>query len=105
MTAQQVIDDDAGHWVAMGPHGRLSATAARDNLQRSRRWLDKVFVERLWRSVQFGEVDLRAHDSIAVASASLDRYFAFYNSERRHQPLNRRTPETEYYESAVRLAG
>ena len=105
MTAQQGINDDAGRWVAMGQHGRLFATAARDNLQQTGRWLDNVFVERLRRRVKFAEVYLRAHDSIAVASASLDRHFALYNSERRHQPLARRTPESEYYESAVRLAG
>jgi len=68
------------------------------------RWLDNVFVERLWRSVKYEEVYLRAYDSIAAARASLGRYFAFYNSERRHQSLDRRTPDSVYYESAVRLA-
>lgn len=68
------------------------------------RWIDNVFVERLWRSVKYEEVYLRAYDSINVARASLGRYFRFYNTERRHQSLDRRTPEGVYYESAVRLA-
>ena len=43
-------------------------------------------------------------DSMAAAKASLGRYFAFYNTERRHQSLDRRTPDSVYYESAARMA-
>lgn len=68
------------------------------------RWVDNVFVERLWRSVKYEEVYLKAYDSIADARSSLERYFAFYNTERRHQSLDRRTPDSVYYESAARLA-
>ncbi len=68
------------------------------------RWVDNVFVERLWRSVKYEEVYLKAYDSMADARASLGRYFAFYNTERRHQSLDRRTPDGVYYESAARLA-
>ena len=41
---------------------------------------------------------------MAAAKASLGRYFAFYNTERRHQSLNRRTPDSVYYESAAKMA-
>ena len=68
------------------------------------RWVDNVFVERLWRSVKYEEVYLKAYDSIAAARASLGRYFAFYNTERRHQSLDRRTPDSVYYPTAARLA-
>ena len=68
------------------------------------RWVDNVFVERLWRSVKYEEVYLKAYDSMADARASLGRYFTFYNTERRHQSLDRRTPDGVYYESAARLA-
>jgi len=54
--------------------------------------------------VKYEEAYLRAYDSIAAARASLGRYFAFYNSERRHQSLDRQTPDGVDYESAVRLA-
>jgi len=47
---------------------------------------------------------LRAYDSVADARSSLERYFVFYNTERRHQSLDRRTPDSVYYESAARLA-
>ena len=68
------------------------------------RWLDNVFVERLWRSVKYEEVYLRAYASIAEAKASLARYFEFYNSKRRHQALDRRAPDAVYYQSAARKA-
>jgi putative transposase len=54
--------------------------------------------------VKYEEVYLKAYDSMAAARASLGRYFAFYNTERRHQLLDRQTPDSVYYESAARLA-
>ena len=54
--------------------------------------------------MKYEEVYLKAYDSIAAARASLGRYFAFYNTERRHQSLDRRTPDSVYYQSAARLA-
>lgn len=68
------------------------------------RWVDNVFVERLWRSVKYEEVYLKAYDDIRSARVSLGNYFEFYNSERRHQSLDRQTPDQVYYESATRMA-
>jgi putative transposase len=59
-------------------------------------WRDNVFVERLWRSVKYEEVYLRAYDSVSDARASLGRYLAFYNSKRPHSSLGARTPEQAY---------
>ncbi len=59
--------------------------------------VDNVFVERLWRSVKYEEVYLKAYDSMSDARASLGIYFDFYNTERRHQSLGRRTPDRVYY--------
>ena len=68
------------------------------------RWVDNVFVERLWRSVKYEEVYLKAYDSIGAARASLGEYFTFYNSKRRHQSLDRQTPDSVYYQDAAKLA-
>ena len=68
------------------------------------RWVDNVFVERLWRSVKYEEVYLKAYDDIRSARASLGIYFEFYNSERRHQSLDRQTPDQVYYDNATRMA-
>jgi putative transposase len=60
-------------------------------------WRDNVFVERLWRSVKYEEVYLRAYDSVGDARASLRRYLAFYNAIRPHSSLDARTPDNAYF--------
>jgi putative transposase len=60
-------------------------------------WRDNVFVERLWRSIKYEEVYLRAYDSVAEARASLGRYLTFYNGRRPHSSLDRRTPDQAYF--------
>jgi putative transposase len=60
-------------------------------------WRDNVFVERLWRSLKYEEVYLRAYDSVAEARTSISRYLAFYNGRRPHSSLDRRTPDQAYF--------
>ena len=60
-------------------------------------WRDNVFVERLWRSLKYEEVYLRAYDSVSDARASIDRYFDFYNSRRPHSNLDSMTPDQAYF--------
>ena len=62
-------------------------------------WRDNVFVERLWRSVKYEEVYLKAYDSVSAARASLARYLAFYNQRRPHSSLDARTPDEAYFAS------
>jgi putative transposase len=61
------------------------------------RWLDNAFVERLWRSVKYEDVYLKAYGSIAETRQGLGEYFEFYNCRRRHQSLDRRTPDNMYW--------
>ena len=63
-------------------------------------WRDNVFVERLWKSVKYEEVYLRAYDSVGEARASLGRYLDFYNSLRPHSSLDRQTPDEAYFNPA-----
>ena len=67
-------------------------------------WRDNVFVERLWRSVKYEEVYLRAYDSVAEARASLGRYLTFYNTRRPHSSLDARTPDQAYFNGIPLLA-
>ena len=60
-------------------------------------WRDNVFVERLWKSVKYEEVYLRAYDSVSEAKAHLGRYFDFYNGRRPHQSLDGQTPDKMYF--------
>lgn len=63
------------------------------------RWIDNVFIERLWRSVKYEEVYLKAYENGTQARQGFGDYFEFYNSRRRHQALNRRTPDGVYHQS------
>lgn len=60
-------------------------------------WRDNVFVERLWRTIKYEEVYLRAYESVSEARASLDRYLCFYNTGRPHSSLDRQTPDQVYF--------
>jgi len=66
------------------------------------RWVDNVFVERLWRSVKYEDVYLRAYETPAQLRKGLARYFEFYNTRRRHSALDRRTPDAVYFEQDTR---
>ena len=68
-------------------------------------WRDNVFVERLWRSVKYEEVYLKAYDSVSEASASIGRYLDFYNRRRPHSSLDDATPNQAYFNPLpIRLA-
>jgi putative transposase len=60
-------------------------------------WRDNVFVERLWRSVKYEEVYLRAYDSVSEARTSISRYLDFYNRRRPHSSLDGTTPDHAYF--------
>ncbi|WP_202324135.1 MULTISPECIES: IS3 family transposase [unclassified Mesorhizobium] len=60
-------------------------------------WRDNVFVERLWRSVKYEEVYLKAYDSVREGRASIGKYLDFYNRGRPHSSLDGRAPDEAYF--------
>lgn len=64
------------------------------------RWRDNVFIERLWKTVKYEEVYLKAYESISHAKKELKKFFDRYNTRRPHQGLDDRTPD-EVYLSAL----
>jgi len=67
------------------------------------RWLDNVFIERLWRSVKYEDVYLKAYGSLTEVRQGLREYFEFYNLHRRHQSLDRRTPDDVYWSTLPKM--
>lgn len=66
------------------------------------RFLDNIFVERLWRSLKYEEVFTKAYATVAEARSGIGQYISHYNTERPHQTLNYKTPY-EVFEAAARL--
>lgn len=60
-------------------------------------WRDNVFVERVWKSVKYEEVYLKAYANVPEARASIGKYLDFYNGRRPHQSLGRQTPDQAYF--------
>jgi putative transposase len=61
------------------------------------RWMDNVFIERLWRSVKYEHVYLHAYENVEEARQQLANYFSFYNVRRPHSSLGGATPDTAYF--------
>jgi putative transposase len=78
--------------------GVLAKNAIAISMDGKGSWRDNVFVERLWRSVKYEEVYLRAYESGGDARASIGRYLAFYNERRPHSSLDARTPDEAYFD-------
>jgi len=66
------------------------------------RFMDNIFIERLWRSVKYEEVYLNEYETIAQARQRLSRYFSLYNNERLHETLGYETPADVYFERTNR---
>ena len=74
----------------------LTTNGIRISMDSRGQWMDNIFIERLWRSVKYEDVYLKAYGSISEARRGLAEYFAFYNQRRRHQGLDDRTPDAVY---------
>ena len=89
--------DQGSQFTSAAFTGLLSDNAIRISMDGRGSWRDNVFVERLWRSVKYEEVYLRAYDSVAEARSSLGGYLGFYNRKRPHSSLDGRTPDHVYF--------
>jgi putative transposase len=75
----------------------LAAKDVRISMDGKGRWIDNVFVERLWRSVKYESIYLHAYETPREVRVALARYFEFYNAHRPHQSLGYRTPDEIYF--------
>jgi putative transposase len=74
----------------------LKDAGVRISMDGKGRWIDNVFIERLWRSLKYEEVYLKAYENVAEAIRGIGDYFDLYNEKRPHQALARLTPNEVY---------
>jgi putative transposase len=82
----------------------LASRGIRISMDGKGSWRDNVFVERLWRTVKYEEVYLKAYESVRQARESIGRFVEFYNSQRPHASLDRMTPDEVYFKFLPALA-
>ncbi len=89
--------DQGSQFTSEAFTGILNRNGIRISMDGKGRWMDNVFIERLWWSVKYEGVYLKAYCSIAEARREIGNYFELYNYRRRHQSLDRRTPDVVYW--------
>ncbi len=95
--APEIFNTDQGaQFTSEAFTGTLKAANIKISMDGKGRWVDNIFVERLWRSVKYEEVYLKAYDSVVEARSGIGKYLKFYNTERKHQGLGK-TPDQAYF--------
>jgi putative transposase len=98
--APEIFNTDQGTQFTSAPWiERLERAQIQISMDGRGRCLDNVFVERLWRTVKYEEVHLRAYDDLHDARQHLSEYFGFYNDERPHRAHGGWTPSAAYQQS------
>jgi putative transposase len=96
--APEIFNSDQGsQFTCEGFTSVLAGHGVQISMDGRGRWLDNVFIERLWRSIKHEEVYLKAYENLTEARRELAAYFDFYNHRRRHQGLADRTPDEVYW--------
>jgi putative transposase len=91
--------DQGSQFTSEAFTGILARHGIKISMDGKGRWMDNVFIERLWKSVKYEDIYLKAYNSIAEARRGLGDYFDFYNQRRRHQGLDNRIPDEVYWSS------
>jgi putative transposase len=79
----------------------LESQGIQVSMDGSGRYTDNLFIERLWRTLKYEEVYLKAYQDAREAAGEIGRYVQFYNAERPHQALGYKTPAQEYYAGSI----
>ncbi len=84
--------DQGSQFTSAAFTGVLTAAGVRISMDGRGRWMDNVFIERLWRSLKHEDIYLKGYADGREAHAGIAAWFAFYNTRRPHQALGDRTP-------------
>ncbi len=89
--------DQGSQFTSLEYTGLLKTNKIQISMDGRGRCLDNIFTERLWRTVKYEDIYLKRYRTIEETYEGLQRYFSFYNNQRRHQSLNYKTPEEMYF--------
>lgn len=96
--APEIFNTDQGsQFTSVDFIETLKQAQVRISMDGKGRWLDNVFVERLWRSLKYEEVYLNAYENVREAERRIARYFGYYNGERFHSGIDDLTPNQAYH--------
>ena len=98
-TPEIMNTDQGSQFTSQAFTGLLKENEIKISMDGKGSWRDNVFIERLWRSVKYEDIYLRAYDSASAVRTGLNRYFNFYNSRRPHSSLDGQTPDQVYFNS------
>jgi putative transposase len=95
--APEIVNTDQGsQFTAEEFTGVVLAKSCKLSMDGRGAWRDNVFVERLWRSVKYERVYLKAYDSVSAARIDIADYLDWYNAHRSHSSLERLMPQEKY---------
>jgi len=94
----EILNTDQGaQFTSRAWVDRLKEHGIRISMDGKGRCMDNVFIERLWRSLKYEEVYLKAYETVVEARDGISAWMRFYNSRRRHQGLGSQTPDSVYF--------
>jgi putative transposase len=97
----EIFNTDQGVQFTSAPFlTELETQGVRISMDGKGRFLDNIFIERLWRSLKYEEVFIKAYGSAREARLGIGRWLAFYNDDRPHQALDYRTPRAVFEDAA-----
>ncbi len=95
--APEIFNTDQGsQFTSPQFTGMLTDAGVRISMDGRGRWMDNVFIERLWRSLKYECVYLYAFETGSEARAGLARWIGYYNAQRPHSSLGGQTPNEAY---------
>jgi putative transposase len=97
--------DQGSQFTSAAFTGTLMAAGIRVSMDGRGRWMDNVFIERLWRSLKYEDIYLKGYADSREARTGIAAWIAFYNLRRPHQALENRTPMAVWREGAIGETG
>lgn len=99
----EIINSDQGtQYTSQDWINLWQATTAKISMDGRRRFIDNIFVERLWRTIKYQEVYLKDYQSVKEAIDELGKYIIFYNTVKPHQSLNYQTPAEVFFGKSLK---